>query len=98
MPKATNAIRGIEETFLFNVNSDRTTPFTLDTNGSGTGTLVMVLSSQGYNGFNPTLNPPVSVVYDNPHMPWLKDMSANYKMYRITRARLVVVGTVGSTA
>jgi hypothetical protein len=40
----------------------------------------------------------VTTNIDAPHLRWLSNQAANFGMYRVTRAKIVFVGNVGSTA
>lgn len=76
--------------------SSSAAPLTLNTDASGNGTYSMVFAPRGLNGVNPAGT--ANIVLSAPHLPWLYNVARNFLEYRVTRAHLIIVGNVGSTA
>lgn len=87
--------RGIRE--MVCVDASVATP--APANPAASGTLSVLISPLGVKAVKVASGPTVSTVPDFiPTLKWLYATSVNFREYRITRAKLVVVGNVASTA
>jgi hypothetical protein len=66
----------------------------LTTDTGGNGSITIAFSPIGITGVNPTTSTTTQI--ESPHSPWLYSTSRNFGSFRVLRANLVVVGTVGS--
>jgi len=71
------------------------TPFTVVTGGSGSTSGHFALSPVGVNSLS-TSN--VLTTLEPAHLPWMSSTGQNFLNYRVSKATLIVVGSVGSTA
>lgn len=71
------------------------TPFFVTTSGSGNASGHFAFAPLGINSLSTTNT---IAALEPVHLPWLNSTGSNFLMYRVSRATLVVVGNVGSTA
>lgn len=68
------------------------------TSAGGAANGAFTLCPFGISGVLATSFPLVNATIELPHLPWLWRTAANFEEYRITRAKLIVTGLVGSTS
>jgi hypothetical protein len=99
-----HVFRGIRDPVVVDAFSSTPTVSAVASDASGNGTATYVFSSYGTTGltaFSSTSTGIItwtSVSLDKPYLSWLMNQAKGFKEYRISNAKLVFVGNVGSTA
>lgn len=91
--------RNVRELLVTDATTLNSPPLSTGYTSSATGSLSTQLSPMGLQGVQfSTSSLPTVANLSSPRMPFLYRTGANFEEYRITRATLIVTGTIGSSA
>lgn len=100
-----HAFRGVRDPLVINASiGNNPSMISLTTDGSGNGQQFVSLAPFGFAGVstgNAVAGQPITFVstsFQSPTLPWLYNQARNFERYRVTRAVLIAVGNLGSTA
>jgi len=94
--KPVHKFTGIRETILANVTGN--VVFPVISNASGTTNGCVPLNTGGLTSVAISGSTFVVSTVDPAHLKWLQNQSANFGSFRVSRAKIIFVGNVGSTA